>query len=220
MTISLRPPAYAVVAAVAAALAVGPAAPASASPIPVAPSVQVAAAPAAVRAASPVTRITIKMARCEGCTVGAKRWLMGGTPRHLLFGHDFGTARVRHGVAVLRVQSRYTRGLAFEFGTPDGRGSGNAVPVAVLRYGGTRAGSTVTTSRALASRTGSWCWAGTTRTSATFTFVAYRYTDTTMPAVYAKGISVWSRTSLPVLARTFQQTWRGGLGHQDEPYCG
>jgi hypothetical protein len=171
-----------------------------------------------VPASVAMTRLTFRSASCEGCRITAMRYLFSSTGQ-MLSARDIGTATMRSGVAVIRVPTAQTRGMAFQVETRDGRGSGGAVPVAVLRYRGQPVGSAVTKSEALSSTRGSWCWAGTTSSRKTIVLRTHRFTDPRLPAVYADSISVWSRTTLPVMRSSWSPLFRGGLGHQDAPWC-
>jgi hypothetical protein len=169
-------------------------------------------------AAAVTTRLTFRAASCEGCRITAMRYLYSST-RQVVSARDIGSATVRGGVAVIQVPTSQTRGMAFQIETPDLRGSGGAVPVAVLRYRGEPVRSTVTKAEARSAKRGSWCWAGTTSSRKTIVLRTYRFTDPRLPDVYADSISVWSKTSLPVMRSSWSSVFRGGLGHQDAPWC-
>ena len=164
-----------------------------------------------------MTRIVVTMARCEGCTVRAARFYSRNgrtvSARYLT------AARVRNGVAVLRVPRAATTGMAFEVVTPDHAGTGNAVPVVTLRFARTVVGSTVTARSAMRSRSGSWCWAGTRAATISLPLAVVRWTQTAPGPDQGPQIAVWSKTMRPVLAGTFGPTYKGGMGHQDAPYC-
>jgi hypothetical protein len=169
-------------------------------------------------AAAVTTRLTFRAASCEGCRITAMRYLYS-SPGRVVSARDFGSATVREGMAVIQVPTAKTRGMAFQVETPDLRGSGGAVPVAVLRYRGEPVRSTISKAEATSAKRGSWCWAGTTSRRKTIVLRTYRFTDPRLPEVYADSISVWSKTSLPVMRSSWSSLFRGGLGHQDAPWC-
>ncbi len=164
-----------------------------------------AAVAAPASAAGSTTRITVWI-DCEGCqirAVNAKDYYRSNGMNPVFYK----VASVRNGKAVLRVPTAKTRAMAFEVIDMhyDLRGS---LPAVALKRKGNK---------------GSWCWAGTRKSTATMRFSTKRWIDYDTPEA-APGhynMAVWAAPSV--------RTWRdsvnmrrlnsGGLGTQNQPAC-
>ncbi len=166
-------------------------------------AVTVGLAPAAQ--AAPTTRITVWI-DCEGCeiaAVNAKDYFRSNGDNPIYWKR----ATVTGGKATLRVPRSLTRAMAFQVQAPPYDLGGSTPTVALSRHG----------------KRGSWCWAGTTSSTATLRLQQRRWIDHDVPEA-APGhynMAVWASPSV--------RTWRdaanmhrlrsGGLGTQTYPAC-
>lgn len=160
---------------------------------------------AAPASAAGTTRITVRI-DCEGCqirAVNAKDYFRSNGMSPVFYK----VATVRNGKAVLRVPTAKTTAMAFEVDDML-YGLQGSVPTVALKRKGNK---------------GSWCWAGTRKSTATMRFSTKRWInyDTPEAAPGHYNMAVWAAPSV--------RTWRdsvnmhrlssGGLGHQHQPAC-
>jgi len=168
--------------------------------------------------ADSMTVLTIKVANCPSCTVFVTSGVYNGGSVSFQ-----GQIKLQKGTGTISVPTLLTRGLHFGLNTPDQRSQPGAVPVAALKFNGMKAGQKVSTKVALSKRHALPCWAGTTKSAVTLSFIAYRWTVKGDMYFSGKGISFWASPQLPSLP-TFDsdvemQVNHGGLGTQQNFEC-
>ncbi|MHB8796004.1 MAG: YncE family protein [Candidatus Nanopelagicales bacterium] len=117
-------------------------------------------APPAAAGDAAMTTITMLVADCNGCTVTALNSRSDAD-----VGYRGAPARVRKGVATLTVPTASTVGMYFDI-RRDGRewdSQRRGRVLIAVQYGGARVGGRVSAKQAKRARSGSPCWAGTTR---------------------------------------------------------
>lgn len=160
-------------------------------------------------AAAQSTTLLFTVIGCNGCKITAYN------TRTQRF--TYGTARVVSGKAAMVVPSSVTRYMSFDLKHPKGYGSSNAVAGIVIRYAGKKPGQRVSPSQAASAKKATWCWAGTTRQTQKIKIKVQTFPDT----VYGEqtySLRAWVVPTLPSRG-AMMRTWKGGLGHQDAPYC-
>ncbi len=193
-----------------AATASAPASRGSNSPSAAGTSSAAATSSAGSRPTAGSTRITVRIAGCEGC--GLVLW--NGRVRQDT--RIIGRATVRSGVAVVVVRTSDTVGLGIAVDHPRLYGAGNSAPVVVMSYG--TPGQVVTPAIALASEQGYYCWAGTAAPAATFRLATM--VSALLPPPDGRILAVYSVPSVASLPGSVaHKTFHGALGVQDAPYC-
>jgi len=110
------------------------------------------------------TTIILRISNCAGCTI--QPMLLREDADGKDAGYTGDKAKVRNGMAVMKVPTADTPGMSFLVNGP-GPESINALPVLVVQYKGFAPGTVVTRAQAKAAKKGSGCWAGTTASSIT-----------------------------------------------------
>jgi hypothetical protein len=183
------------------------------------------ASTAASDTAAHSTKITFTMANCDGCTITPVQAIEKINSRGHGVGvppvaHTYATVTVHHGKAVAHVPTWHTSGMAFIVTGPHGEAIFNAQSVAVLRYEGRAPGAKVTTYGALRSKVGSWCWGGTTKSTASIDLSFHTFRGTGTDSLPTTFYTFWASPGLHVWGgRNMQATYHAGLGEQDEPWC-
>jgi hypothetical protein len=182
------------------------------------------ATPASAGASSSKTVITLTMANCAGCTVTPTQAIAKVDAHGVIVGtpvvHTYPLATFRHGKAVVTVPSANTAGLSFVMEGPHHEALPDANAVAVLRYRGHVAGSTVNRTDALKAKAGSWCWSGTAKPAATIHLTRHRFRGAGLNGATETFCEGGATTELRVWAGpNMQRIYQGGLGTQEQPYC-
>jgi hypothetical protein len=94
----------------------------------------------------------------------------------------------------------------------------NAQPVVVLRYQGQAVGAPVTDAVARNAKRASGCWAGTTESHVDLPLTVTFFADTIFDRK-TQSMRIWADPQVAVVPATWETTWHGGLGTQDEVQC-
>jgi hypothetical protein len=173
---------------------------------------------------TPMTKITITLANCSGCTVTPEQAILkvnskGGTVGTPV-DHTYASATFHHGKAVVHVPTKHTAGLSFSLTGPHFAALPDANSVATLRFQGRAVGATVTTYGALRSKKGSWCWAGTAKSTASIHLHLHHFHALNDGGQRETYYTFWATPGLAVwTGQNMQRTVDGGLGTQEAPYC-
>ncbi len=143
---------------------------------------------------------------CEGCevrAVNARDYFASNGMNDIYWK----SATVEGGTATLRVPTSTTKGMAFE--------------IVDMPYG--LLGGTPTVALKRRGKKGSWCWAGTNRSTATLRFSSKRWIDDSTPEA-APGhynLAVWATPSVKTWhdRANMHRLQSGGLGQQNQPAC-
>jgi hypothetical protein len=130
----------------------------------------------------------------------------------------------RSGKITMLVPTADTRSMAFDVSC-DTWPFTDAVPIVVLQYEGVPAGASpalVATNSYPSPGKGSYCWAGTMESTQDIVVHGWVHESGKQdPAV--NMVTVWADPSMTTIPSTtgesWQQTYFGGLAHQDLPYC-
>lgn len=166
------------------------------------------------QAAAPAghTAVTVEVSGCRGCQISASSWVRLHTEPWTSVART-----VRNGRVTFYPPTGRTRGLTFTVSDRHAVNDG-AVPVAIMRYSGTRAGHDVAARTARTTRSGFICWAGTKRRTATLHMTVDHFAGTSIdgtpgygdrPYVDPAGASIGTRRHLV----------RGLYEVQDVPLC-
>ncbi|MGL4444828.1 MAG: hypothetical protein ACRCU1_14470 [Alsobacter sp.] len=177
-------------------------------------AIGVAAPPAS---AEDMTTITMKVSGCEGCTISS--WL----PVVTADGGPSDKAKVRNGVATLRIPTANTRGTSFQI-DPVTNPYMDAVTLIVFQYKGAQPGEVISKAQAMTFRRGSACWAGTSEATAQF---RVRVRSVWGPAFDPLAADPPARARQPLAwvvptqqsAAPYWPLFKGALQAQDNPVC-
>lgn len=166
------------------------------------------ASPTAIPSAS--TEIAFAIEDCENCVITAHQ------QAHGVDDTTWKSAPVQDGRTTLVVPLARTARMAFDV-TGEDVTAGNAVAVVVLDYRGIAPGTEVSPDQATGASEGNDCWSGTDR--ATFD-LNVRHQRVDVQAGPNDHVDVfWASPALAIDDDNWAETFHGGLGHQDAPYC-
>lgn len=165
----------------------------------------------------PMTRVTFKVAHCEGCRVHVQ----SARTSNYNSVWQSQTKSVRNGQVSFLVPTAKTRGLSVNATSVDEQRAKiptGYVTMAVFRYAGVRAGQHMTAAKARTMRQGTACWAGTSRSAVTMPLVirSVRVAGTT-------GMTSGTISWFPTMRRSMapmQRTPHGVFGTQEVIFCG
>lgn len=176
-------------------------------------SVEAASADAPQRAVAK-TKVTYKIANCEGCEVSVGSYQDDGQGGQKFWNGP--QKSVQDGSVSFRVPTAYTPGLSTSIRAP-WEGQTGYVTQVVMRYKGEDPGTRISSPVARSKSRGTSCWAGTTKDAVTITVVArkvrvggvHHRVDGTL--AFARVTQEW----VPWM----QRAPKGVLGAQDLPPC-
>jgi hypothetical protein len=173
------------------------------------------------RAAVEITRLTLLVHGCDGCTIQPVRAGNGTTVR-LWRGEP---KKVRRGVVHWKVSTQRTIGMSFDISDPNAVNVG-AIPDIVVAYPGLATGDRVPRGVARHKKRANGCWAGTDQASVTLRVRVERFRTTSAYPPPVKGYSIrpYVTTTLAFLpvatGASYSQTFHGAIGNQDAYFCG
>ena len=170
---------------------------------------------AAVSAAPAQTTIAMNVTGCNGCTITPSQYRKGmKTP------FSGKAAKVANGVATLVVPTANTNGMYFSIEAP-WKVEINAQPLITVQYKGYAAGSTVTRAQAMASKSASACWAGTTDATASIDVTVKRVLMPAFPpnAHHKTSVPLAYFAPTAVAPGGFSKPYKGVLATQDVWTC-
>jgi hypothetical protein len=129
--------------------------------------------------AAGTTTITLAISNCAGCTI--QPTLLRTDADGTTVTYTGAKAKVRNGVAVMKVPTANTPGMSFLLDGPEPEDI-NALPVLVTQYAGFKPGSVVSPAQARAAKKASGCWIGTSSSRVTLKARAMTVRLPTFPA--------------------------------------
>lgn len=166
---------------------------------------------------SRLTRIRYRVKACNGCRIQPYRVSSGG--KTCL---EYPAETVRDGKAESVVPRRRTRGMAFAVNAHR-LNPWNSIPLVITRYAGTSDGQRVGLGKALSAEKGTFCWAGTSKKSATIRIRAERFRYRPEPGFPddGKSLFLWASPALKDFHahRNMQPLTDHGRSFNGSPSC-
>jgi len=172
-------------------------------------------------AAPALTRITIHMPECKNCTIALDRSTSSGESWQKEKKY-----KLKNGWVKFSIPKSETRGITFypRTAAADWRSLGNTASVVAVQYSGIKPGRKISIAQAKRMKTGSPCWAGTTKSRYLITIKTYRWNVKPTELDTGKNVSFWASPqldSVPLVYENGGVTWvlSGGIGTQQVLTC-
>ena len=185
------------------------------------PASSAAVGTAASPSATPMTKITLVVKGCEGCTIGVQRGLRNepaSTVKPSKPDHWSGpTAIVKNGFATLQVPTAYTAGASFTVTAP-WEGQTDGVTNVVLG-GKTPPSTIISVARAMHRSKGTACWAGTQDGQAIIRVTVIKAKLRGLDNKPTHFPIAWASPTVATVGPLTKTLGKGLLGNQDMFFC-